>query len=114
MVSSFFIINLKLSLLPISLTNIRFLIGTLNYPTVDCNVSGNEKKIPIISRKKKTQFTKNPIYQNHFRYRVDKYSGFVADVTYEQNKYEPKYEPVPDYMPRELPHDGPFKLNIFG
>ena len=62
----------------------------------------------MISRKKKSLFL------CHFRYRVDKYSGFVADVTYEQNKYEPKYEPVPDYMPRELPHDGPFKLNIFG
>ena len=49
------------------------------------------------------------------RYRVDKYSGFVADVTYEHGKAPaPKYEPVPDYMPAHLPDDGPSKFNPFG
>ena len=39
------------------------------------------------------------------RYRVDKYSGFVADVTYEDSKDEtpPKYEPIPLTVPRKLP-----------
>ena len=45
------------------------------------------------------------------RYRVDKYSGFVAEVTYEDSKEKtpPKYEPIPETVPRQLPanyHNG--------
>ena len=39
------------------------------------------------------------------KYRVSKYSGFVAQVSYEQrSNFEPapKYESVPDYIPRKL------------
>ena len=34
------------------------------------------------------------------RYTVDKYSGFVAEVTYEGQATIPKYEPHPKYVPR--------------
>ena len=49
------------------------------------------------------------------RYRVDKQSGFVADVTYEVQT-TPKYEPIPDYVPRNLPRDykHDYTFNPFG
>ena len=34
------------------------------------------------------------------RYTVNKYSGFVAEVTYEGQATTPKYEPHPKYVPR--------------
>ena len=49
------------------------------------------------------------------KYYVDKYSGFVADVSYETQV--PKYEyNVPAYVPRELPSEEkrPSKFNPFG
>ena len=48
------------------------------------------------------------------KYRVDKYSGFVAEVTYEGQATTPKYEPIPDYVPRELSSNNPSKFNPFG
>ena len=34
------------------------------------------------------------------RYTVNKYSGFVAEITYEGQATTPKYEPHPKYVPR--------------
>ena len=50
------------------------------------------------------------------RYRVSKYSGFVAEVSYERqrNFLPPKYESVPDYIPRKLPKDTNSMFNLFG
>ena len=47
------------------------------------------------------------------RYYVDKYSGFVADVTYEAGV--PKYEAMDhEYVPRALPSDHKKRFNPFG
>jgi hypothetical protein len=49
------------------------------------------------------------------RYHIDKYSGFVAEVTYEGEATKPVYEPVPAYVPRELPQEhGASRFNPFG
>lgn len=46
------------------------------------------------------------------RYYVDKYSGFVADVTYEAQV--PKYDMDHAYVPRELPSEHNQRFNPFG
>ena len=51
------------------------------------------------------------------KYRVSKYSGFVAQVSYEERSNfapAPKYESVPDYIPRKLPKDTNSMFNYFG
>ena len=50
------------------------------------------------------------------RYSVSKYSGFVAEVSYElqSNFAPPKYVSVPDYIPRKLPKDTNSMFSHFG